>query len=339
MTIIRIGLDTSKSVFQVHGVDEDEQPVLRRQLPRSQVEKFFAKLPATRIGLEACGASHHWGRVLRGLGHEVVLVPPQYIKPYVKRGKNDKIDAAAICEAMSRPGMHFVPVKSAEEQAALTLLSVRDLLIKQRTMLGNAIRGHAAEFGVIGAKGPHRLSELIKRIGEDQSLPALARETLDALAGQLAAVEVRLQALESKLMAQHKANPRSQLLASIPGIGPISALSIALKVPDATVFGSGRHFAAWLGITPREHSTAGRQRLGKISREGDEGLRRLLVLGATAVIQQAKPGRTSASPWLLGLLARKPKKLAAVALANKMARTAWAMMISGEVYRRPAQPA
>ena len=200
MTIIRIGLDTSKSVFQVHGVDEREQLVLRRQLRRTQMEKFFVKLPPTRIGLEACGASHHWGRVLRGLGHEVLLVPPQYIKPYVKRGKNDKIDAAAICEAMSRPGMRFVPVKSAQEQAGLTLLRVRDLLIKQRTMLGNAIRGHAAEFGVIGAKGPQRLAELIKRIGEDDSLPVLAREMLGVLAGQLAALELRLEAVEAQLM-------------------------------------------------------------------------------------------------------------------------------------------
>ena len=336
MAIIRIGLDTSKSVFQVHGVDEQEQPVLRRQLPRSQVEKFFAKLPPTRIGIEACGASHHWARTLGGLGHEVVLVPAQYIKAYVKRGKNDAIDAAAICEAMSRPGMRFVPVKNAQEQAGLMLLRVRDLLVKQRTMLGNAIRGHAAEFGVIGAKGPQKLGDLIKRIGEDQSLPVLAREMLGVLAGQLAAIEARLEGLEAKLMAQHRANPRSQLLAGIPGIGPIGALSLALKVPEAAVFRSGRHFAAWLGITPREHSTAGRQRQGRISREGDEGLRRLLVLGATAVIQQARPGR--ASPWLLQLLARKPKKLAAVALANKMARIVWAMLVSGELYRRP-QPA
>ena len=336
MTIIRIGLDTSKHVFQVHGVDEGDRPVLHRQLPRGQVEKFFAKLPPTRIGIEACGASHHWARRLGGLGHEVVLLPAQYIKPYVKRGKNDAIDAAAICEAMSRPGMRNVPVKSAQEQAGLMLLTVRDLLVKQRTMLGNAIRGHAAEFGVIGAKGPQKLTELIKRIGEDDGLPALAREMLAVLAGQLSAIEAQLQAIEVKLMAQHKTNPRSQLLATIPGIGPIGALSLALNVPDATVFRSGRHFAAWLGITPREHSTAGRQRLGKISREGDEGLRRLLVLGATAVIQQAKPGR--ACPWLLQLLARKPKKLAAVALANKMARIVWAMLVSGELYRRP-QPA
>jgi transposase len=333
MTIIRIGLDTSKHVFQVHGVDEREQSVLRRQVRRSEVEKFFRKLPPTRIALEACGAAHHWARVLRGLGHEVVLIPPQYIKPYVKRGKNDAIDAAAICEAMSRPGMRFVPVKSSDEQAALMLLKVRDLLIKQRTMLVNAIRGHAAEFGVIGAKGPQKIAVLLQRIGADANLPALAREMLGNLAGQLAALEARLQGLETKLMAQHKADPRSRLLATIPGIGPIGAVSFALKVPDATVFRSGRHFAAWLGITPREHSTAGRQRLGKISRQGDEGLRRLLVLGATAVIQQAKSGR--ASPWLLQLLARKPRKLAAVALANKMARIIRAMLVSGELYRRP----
>jgi transposase len=324
---------SSKHVFQVHGVDEREQPVLRRQLRRSEMEKFFAKLAPTRIGLEACGASHHWARVLRGLGHEVVLIPPQYIKPYVKRGKNDAIDAAAICEAMSRPGMSFVPVKSREEQAALMLLKVRDLLLKQRTMLINAIRGHAAEFGVTGAKGPQKITALLERIGEDANLPAVAREMLNSLAAQLTAIEVRLQGLEAKLMARHKADPRSRLLATIPGVGPIGAVSFALKIPDATVFRSGRHFAAWLGITPHEHSTAGRQRLGKISREGDESLRRLLVLGATAVIQQAKPGRTS--PWLLQLLARKPKKLAAIALANKMARIIRAMLVSGELYHRP----
>jgi transposase len=333
MAIIRIGMDTSKHVFQVHGVDEREQPVLRRQLRRSQVEKFFTKLAPTRIGLEACGAAHHWARVLRGLGHEVVLIPPQYIKPYVKRGKNDAIDAAAICEAMGRPGMRFVPIKSREEQAALMLLKVRDLLLKQRTMLSNAIRGHAAEFGVIGAKGPEKITELLKRIGEDANVPAPAREMINTLASQLTAIEARLQGLETKLMAWHKADPRSQLLATIPGVGPVTAVSISLKVPDVRVFHSGRHFAAWLGITPREHSTAGRQRLGKVSREGDEGLRRLLVIGATSVIQQAKPGRTS--PWLLHLLARKPKKLAAIALANKMARIIRAMLVSGEIYRRP----
>ena len=336
MTIIRIGLDTSKHVFQVHGVDENEQPVLRRQVRRSELERFFAKLPATRIGLEACGASHHWARVLGNLGHDVVLMPPQYIKPYVKRGKNDAIDATAICEAMSRPGMRFVPIKSAESQAALMVLRVRDLLVKQRTALINAIRGHAAEFGVSAAKGPIKVAELLQRAqAEEAGVPAPALEMLSLMAGQLDAIETRLKTLEARLIGVHKANPVSQCLATIPGVGPISAVSFALRVGDPKVFRSGRHFAAWLGLTPREHSTGGRHRLGRISRAGDGSLRKLLVLGATAVIRFAKPGH--GSPWLLQLLARRPKKLAAVALANKMARIIWAMMVSGEVYRRPRQ--
>jgi transposase len=334
MTIIRIGLDTAKHVFQVHGVDESEQAVLRRQLRRREMAKFFAQLPPARIGLEACGASHYWARVLGGLGHEVVLLPPQYIKPYVKRGKNDAIDAAAICEAMSRPGMRFVPVKSAENQAALMLLSVRDLLVKERTMLINAMRGHAAEFGVIAAKGRGKVAELLQQAHtEEAGVPALALALLKVLSGQLDALEAQLKVIEVELMALHRQDPVSQCLATQPGIGPIGAVSFSLKVPDPKAFGSGRHFAAWLGITPKENSSGGRHRQGRISRQGDEGLRRLLVLGATAVIRFAKPGQ--ASPWLINLLARRPKKVAAVALANKMARTLWAMMVSGEVYRRP----
>jgi transposase len=332
MTIIRVGLDTSKHVYQIHGVDENEQPVLRRQIRRSEVEKFFARVAATRIGIEACGASHHWARVLRSLGHEVVLIPPQYIKPYVKRGKNDAIDAEAICEAMSRPAMRFVPVKSAEQQAALTMLGVRDLLIKQRTMLINAIRGHAAEFGVTVAKGPKQVTELLQRLATDEGVPALAREMVNVLASQLDGLDIKLKGIEARVMAWHRQDQTSQCLATIPGVGPISGVSFALKVPDPKAFRSARHFASWLGITPREASTGGRQRLGKISRQGDEDLRRLLVIGATAVIRAAKPGRVS--PWLMALLARKSKKVAAVALANKMARIVWAM-ISGETYRRP----
>jgi transposase len=336
MTIIRIGLDTSKHVIQVHGIDEAEQPSLRRQVRRSEMAKFFATLPPTRIGLEACGASHHWARVLRNLGHEVVLMPPQYIKPYVKRGKNDAIDAAAICEAMSRPGMRFVAVKSAEQQAALMLLKVRDLLVKQRTMLINAIRGHAAEFGVTAATGPVKVAELLQRAhAEAAGVPALALEMLSVLSGQRDAIEAKLKTLEAQLMVLHKQDPMSQCLATQPGIGPIGAVSFSLKVANPKAFRSGRHFAASLGLTPKENSTGGRHRPGKISRQGDETLRRLLVLGATAVIRLAKPGRTS--PWLLNLLARKPKKLAAIALANNMARTLWAMMVSGETYRRPHQ--
>jgi transposase len=333
MTIIRIGLDTAKHVFQVHGVDETEQPVLRRRLGRKEVERFFAKLPPTRIGLEACGAAHHWARVLRGLGHAVVLLPPQYIKPYLKRGKNDALDAAAICEAMSRPGMRFVPVKSAEQQAALMLLKTRELLVKQRTMLINAMRGHAAEFGVVAAKGVAKVSDLLQRVhAEAAGVPALAVAMLELLASQLATLDAKLTVIEAKLMAWHKADPVSQCLASQPGIGPIGAVSFALKVSDPKAFRSGRHFAAWLGLTPKENATGGRSRPGRISRQGDETLRRLLVLGATTVIQFAKPGRASA--WLIQLLARRPRKLAAVALANKMARILWAMMVSGELYRR-----
>ena len=333
MTIIRVGVDTAKHVFQVHGVDENEQPVLRRRVRRSELMKLFAGLAPTRVGLEACGAAHHWARALRGLGHEVVLLPPQYVKPYVKRGKNDAADAAAICEAMSRPGMRFVPPKSAQTQAGLMLLGVRDLLVKQRTMLINALRGHAAEFGIVAAKGGDKLAGLLQRAADEAAqVPALAREMLGLLADQVAALEARIEALEARLMRLHKQNPVSQCLATQPGIGPIGAMSFALKVSDPGAFRSARHFAAWIGITPRENATGGRPRPGRISRAGDKGLRRLLVLGATAVIRQAKPGR--AAPWLIALLARKPKKLAALALANKMARTLWAMMTSGEVYRQ-----
>jgi transposase len=328
-------MDTAKHVFQLHGVDDKEQAVMRRRLSRKEVKPFFAKLAPTRIGLEACGAAHYWARVLRGLGHAVVLLPPQYIKPYLKRGKNDALDAEAICEAMSRPSMRFVPVKSADQQAALMLLKARDLLVKQRTMLSNAIRGHAAEFGVVAAKGLGRVAELLQA-ADAEGVPPLALEMLRLLASQLDALDIKLKIIETKLLAWHRQDPISQALATQPGIGPIGAVSFSLKVTDPKAFRSARHFAAWLGVTPRENATGGRSRPGRISRQGDASLRRLLVLGATTVIQFAKPGR--ASPWLIQLLARRPRKLAAVALANKMARILWAMMVSGELYRQ-TQPA
>jgi transposase len=293
------------------------------------VEKFFAGLAPALVGLEACGASHHWARVLSAQGHQVRLVPPQYVKAYVKRGKNDRIDAEAICEAMSRPGMRFVPVKSEGEQAAAMLLSVRDLLVKQRTMLVNAIRSHAAEFGVIGAKGVSRVADVLVRARE--SVPALAFDLLAVLAGQLEVLEVQLVRIDQQMRNWHRENERSRRLATMPGIGPVGAMTMVLRVPDPTVFRSGRHLASWIGLTPREHSTAGKQRLGKISRQGDEALRRLLVVGATSVIKQAQRGRGPA--WLLALLKRRPAKVVAVALANKMARIAWAMMVSGQAYR------
>ena len=329
--IIRIGIDTSKHVFQVHGVNEAEQPVLRKTLRRGQVERFFASLPPTLIGLEACGAAHHWARTLQGLGHEVRLLPPQYVKPYVKRGKNDAADAEAICEALSRPSMRFVPIRSVDNQAELMLLTARDLLVKQRTMLINAIRGHAAEFGVTGRKGANSIGALYELITGTEAVPALAREILAGLFAQMKSLEQQVRDLEKKLLAWHRTNACSRRLATIPGVGPITAATLAMKVPHPSVFQSARHFAAWLGLTPKDHSTAGRHRLGVITRAGDETLRRLLVNGATAVIRCAKPGRSSA--WLLNLLARKPKKLVAVALANKVARIAWALMTRGEDYR------
>lgn len=332
--ITRLGVDTSKHVFQVHGVDGQERVVVRKKLRRGEVERFFGGLAPTMIGLEACGASHHWARVLRGLGHEVRLLPPQYVKPYVKRGKNDAADAEAICEAMSRPTMRFVPVKTAENQAALMLHGTRDLLIKQRTMLVNALRGYGAEFGITGALGVGRVGTLVERIAADPAVPELAHGVFADLAAQIEGIQARIAGLDKQLEAWHRANERSRRLATIPGVGPIAATALAMKVPDPSLFRSGRHFAAWLGLTPKDHSTAGRQRLGVITRAGDESLRRLLVNGAMAVIRHAKAGRTS--PWLLALLGRKEKKLAAVALANKMARIAWVVMARGETYRRPA---
>jgi transposase len=331
MTIIRIGIDTSKHVFQLHGVDEHEEPVLRRQLRRREVEKFFARLAPTRIGLEACGASHYWARVLRGLGHEVVVIPPQYVKPYLKRGKNDAHDAEAICEAMSRPVMRFVPVRTAANQAELMLHRARDLLVKQHTMLVNAIRAHAAEFGVSAAKGARGLHDLLAQLAANPEVPALAREIVTTLSQQIDRLAIAIRLLEKQLLAWHRTNERSRRLTGIPGVGPIGATALAMTVPDPALFRSGRHFAAWLGLTPKDHSTAGRQRLGGITRAGDQTLRRLLVAGAMAIVKYAKPERTA--PWLLALLARKPKKLAAVALANKNARIAWAMMSRGETYR------
>jgi transposase len=336
--IIRIGLDTSKNVFVVHGVDVQERPVLRRKLRRGEVLGFFAGMRPLLVGLEACGGSHHWARELGRLGHEVRLLPPQYVKAYVKRGKNDARDAEAICEAVGRPTMTVVPVKSAEQQAALMLHAARDLLLKQRTMLVNAIRGHAAEFGLCAPQGLGKVELLLKQVAEDEAIPVPARDVVALFGQQLDALQKRIEVLERRLLAWHRQCALSRRLATIPGIGPITATALAMKVPDPTVFRSGRHFAAWLGLTPKDHSTAGRQRLGGITLAGDEGLRRLLVVGATAVVQHTRPGRGSA--WLLALIGRKPRKLAAVAWANKAARVAWALMISGGTYElRAATPA
>jgi transposase len=332
--IIRLGVDTSKSVFQLHGVDAAERPVLKKKLRRGQVVEFFAKLPPTRVGLEACGAAHHWARVIGALGHEVALLAPQLVKPYIPRNKNDAADADGICEAMSRPRMRFVPVKSAEQQAALMLVGVREQLIARRTQLSNTIRGYAAEFGLVAAKGLDKIGPLLVRIAADAKLPELAKEMFGTLAADHAALELRLSRIDARLQAWQRQDETSRRLMEVPGVGPIGAALLVMKVPDPRAFRSGRDFAAWLGLTPKDHSTAGKQRLGVITRAGDEALRRTLVVGATAVIQHTRRGRGRASPWLTALIARKPAKLAAVALANKTARIAWKLMLSGERYDR-----
>jgi len=331
--ITRVAIDTSKSVFTIHAVDVRDRPVQRRNLRRQDVAEFFGKLPPVEVAIEACGASHHWGRMLGAMGHNVRLIPAQYVKPFVKRGKNDRNDAEAISEAAARPGMRTVAVKSAEQQADAMLLSVRELLVRQRTQLINAVRGHAGEFGLVAPIGGKGLAQLRADITTDTTLPAPAVEALTVLGREIDHTEARLAAIDAKLLARHRATPCSQMLAEVPGIGPIGALNMALRV-DFTQFKSGRHFAAWLGLTPRDHSTGGKQRLGGITRAGDARLRQLLVLGATAVIRFAKPGRSSA--WLLALLERRARKLVAVALANKMARIIWAMMTRGEAYRQTA---
>lgn len=332
----RIGMDTSKSVFQLHGVDEAEQPVLRRKLRRRQVLDFFRKLPAMQVGLEACGGSHYWARELAALGHDVKLLPAQHVKPYVRRNKNDAADAEAICEAMSRPRMQerFVPVKSAEQQAGLMVIGMRDQLIARRTQLSNTIRGHAAEFGLVAAKGLDKLEPLLARLAKDETVPELARDMFAVLGEEYGKLGTRLEEIEARLVVWHRSNELSLRLAEIPSIGPICASGLVMKVPNPQGFRSGRDFAAWLGLTPKDHSTAGRLRMGVITRAGDEDLRRLLVVGATSVIQQASKGRGKPMPWLIALIKRKPKKLAAVALANKTARIAWKLMVSGERYDR-----
>jgi transposase len=333
----RIAIDTSKAVFTLHGIDQQDRPVLRTNLRRAQMIPFFKKLPPTEIALEACGGTHHWARELVALGHTVRLIPPQYVKPYVKRAKNDRNDAEAICEAAGRPGMHFVPVKSTTQQAQGMILKVRETLVGHRTLLVNTLRGHAAEFGVIAAKGLRQIDPLLAAIDHDTAIPSEAKDMAALLGRQIEELDARIKELDVKLTAAHKANEVSQRLATIPGVGPVTALTLAIEI-DPRSFESGRHLAAWAGLTPKEHSTGGKQRMGGISRAGNERLRVLLVAGATSVINAAmrRPDSKQMTEWLSALLARKPRKVVAVALANKMARVAWVLMTRGEVFRRPS---
>lgn len=334
--ITTIGLDLAKSVFQIHGVNDLGEVVMRKRLRRGQVLAFFADLPPCLVGMEACATAHYWGRELRALGHEVRLMPPQYVKAYVKRNKNDAADAEAICEAVRRPSMRFVPVKSAAQQSALLMHRGRDLLVRQRTMLANALRGHLAEFGLTAAQGLHNVAGLIAvvRDATDERVPDMARQVLQVIAKQIVELDTRIGAIEVQIMAWHKSNPMSQRLASIPGIGTIIATAIAATVAEPGAFRSGREFAAWLGLVPRQNSTGGKARLGGISKRGDSYLRRLLINGSHAVLLRSKAGK--ADPWLIALRRRRPRLVAAVAVANKTARIAWAVMSKQETYRLAA---
>jgi len=338
MEISTIGLDLAKSVFQVHAVDGDGNIVVRRALRRAQMLPFFRKLSPCLIGIEACGTSHHWARELAKLGHEVRLMPATYVKPYVKRGKNDANDAAAICEAVTRPTMRFVATKSREQQAALALHRTRDLLVKQRTQLVNMIRGLLAEFGIEIARGLHHAIDLAARIAEGKApeVPPLAVTVITGLAGQIGQLQVRLQALEKEMLAWHRASELSQRLATVPGVGIVSATALAASVTDPHQFRSGRQFAAWLGLTPLQNSSGGKERQGRISRMGDKYLRRLLVIGMTSLVRRARANPSSVDPRIAAMLARKPARLVTVAVANRAARIVWAIMTRGETYRRPA---
>jgi transposase len=331
-------MDTSKHIFQLYGVNAAEAAILGKKLRRKEMVAFFQRLSPTVIAIEACGGSHHWARLLQSLGHTVKLIPPQLVKPYVKRGKNDAADAEALCEAMSRPRMRFVPVKTAEQQAALMLVGMRDRLIRNRTQLSNAIRGYASEFGPTAAKGRAHLLPLLDRIAANEDLPILARELFAIHAKEYVHLQAQIDEVDAKLTAWQMADERSQRLAKIPGVGPIGAVLLTMKTPDPELFRSGRQFAAWIGLTPKDHSTAGKTRLGVITRAGDAGLRSVLVAGATSAIRQVRLGR-KASPWLAELLKRKSPKLVAVALANKIARIAWTMMVTGQTHAMKSAPA
>jgi transposase len=340
MEITTIGLDLAKNVYQVHAINGSGEVVVRKALRRAQVIRFFERLDPCLVGIEACGTSHHWAREIRRLGHEVRLMPPAYVKPYVKRGKTDASDAEAICEAVSRPTMRYVAIKSCEQQAALTVHRTRDLFVKQRTQLVNMIRGLLAEFGIEIRRGITHALSLAERIaaGDMPGIPALAAKMIASLAGQILDLEARLREIERELLAWHRSSDIARRLATIPGVGTICATAFAASVTAPHQFRSGRQFAAWLGLTPLQHSSGGKERLGRISKMGDKYLRRLLVVGMTSLVRRAKYKPDAVDRWLSDLLSRKPARVVTVALANKAARVIWAIMAHGGVYRVP-QPA
>jgi transposase len=332
-----IGLDLAKNVFQMHGADASGAVLFRKKLRRDQVLKFLAAQPACTVAMEACASSHFWAREITRLGHEVRLIAPDYVKPFVKRHKNDAVDAEAICEAVQRPTMRFVVVKSAEQQAAAVVFRARDLLVRQRTQTINAIRGHLAEFGMIAAQGPFHVAKLISAIEDpDADIPELARPILRLLVEQLRSLDERVALLDRELARRVKEDAEAKRLMTIPGIGPITATALVALAPTAQAFKRGRDFAAWLGLTPLQRSTGGKQKLGETSRMGERTLRRLLIIGASAAVRWAMRKGSTADPWLARMLARKPSMLVIVALANKTARIVWALMARGGIYRAPA---
>ena len=336
-SISTIGLDIAKSVFQVHGVDAAGQVVLRRQLKRRYVLAFFQGLPPCLVGIEACASSHHWSRELQALGHRVRLMPPAYVKPYVKRQKNDIPDAEAICEAVTRPNMRFVPTKAVEQQSCLMLHRARHLFIRQQTAVINSIRAYLAEFGVVALVGRRGVEQLLEVVAgpADRRLPEMARVCLAALGSQLRALKAQILEFDRRILAWHRSNATSKRLDAIPGVGPALATALVASIADPKAFRPGRDFSAWVGLVPKQNSSGGKDKLGSISKQGDRYLRSLFTAGALAVIRYAKIHGTGHRPWLTGLLARRPTKVAAIALANKIARMAWAMMARGERYKEP----
>lgn len=336
MELKRVGVDLAKRVFQIHGVDAGEQPAVRKTVNRSQLRRFFANLKPALVGMEACGTAHYWARELTSMGHQVKLIPPQFVKPYVKSNKNDANDAEAICEAVSRPTMRFVTVKTAEQQAAQGLHRIRSRVVRGRTALVNEIRGTLAEFGiVIETLGVPAVRKALPRILEDgeNDLPGLLRELLQGLYEELVAADERLQTLNDQLLAQAKTDERVQRIQQLPGVGPVSASAIVASVGDARQFKSGRDFAAWLGIVPKQHSSGGKEKLGGISKRGDEYLRTLLIHGARACVLHCEGKLDRRNQWLGSLIKRRNKNIATVAVANKNARIIWAMLTRQEEYR------